>query len=96
MLGTSVGWSSRRRRLTGAVIALPVAILLAVSLFALPSGQPTIGATGSPGFVLIGEHSALGERRVDELNAAIVSMQRARGEHAGLSRAEYEAGAPLD
>ncbi len=97
MPGTSVRWSSSRRRLAGALIALPVAVLLAaVVVVALPAGQPINGATRAVGPALIGEHSALGERRVDELNAAIASMQRARGEHAGLSRADYEAGAGRD
>jgi hypothetical protein len=45
---------------------------------------------------LIGEHSALGAQRVDSLNATIAAMGAVRGEHAGLSSAEYQAGAALD
>jgi hypothetical protein len=53
-------------------------------------GSPTGGAP------VVGEHSAAGSRDVDALNEAIASMQRLRGEHAGVSRAAYEAGAALD
>ena len=97
MPGTSVIKSPGRRRLASAVIALPVAgLLAAVVVLALPAGQPINGATRSLGPNLIGEHSALGASRVVALNAAIMSMQRARGEHAGLSRTDYEAGAGRD
>ncbi len=94
-------WSGRSviRSVAGAVLI--AALLAAIALATLPSRQPAIGASagatdsGMP--VLIGEHSALGARLVDALNAAIAGAgQRATGEHAGLSRTEYEAGAPLD
>jgi hypothetical protein len=97
MLGTSVRRSSRRSMLASAALAVPIAgLLAAVVVIAVPVGGPASGVTGSSGPALIGEHSALGERRVDELNAAIASMQRAKGEHAGLSRTDYEAEASLD
>jgi hypothetical protein len=79
-----------------AVIAIPIAGLLAVAaavaVITLPAGQQTSGGTGASGTALVGEHSALGGRQVDALNAAIASMGRATGEHAGLSRADYRAG----
>jgi len=55
-------------------------------------------APGSPtrGAVVVGEHSAAGTRNVDALNAAIASMQRLHGEHAGLWRAEAQAEDALD
>jgi hypothetical protein len=75
------------------VIVLPIAALLAAAaIIALPAGQRINGEAATLEAALIGEHSAVGERQVDALNAAIDSMQQARGEHAGLSRADYEAG----
>jgi len=56
---------------------------------------PTMGSpTGDA--PIVGEHSGAGERRVDELNRAISSMQHLRGEHAGLSRADYARADGLD
>ncbi len=103
MAGTATWGSSRRQKLAAAVLAVPIAGLLAgAAVMTRSAGQPselvapTVASAASTGIRLIGEHSALGWRLVDELNAALAAMPRARGEHAGLSRAEYEAGAALD
>jgi hypothetical protein len=90
--------SSNRR--SGRLGALAAAIVLT------GAGLLVLGAAGTPArtgigshaisATAIGEHSALGARRVEELNAAIAAMQRLRGEHAGLTKAEYLAAAALD
>lgn len=92
MAASTAAQTSRRPGIARAVMALPIAVLLgAVVVIALPAGQRTNGQTGAFTVALIGEHSALGDRQVDRLNAAIASMGRARGEHAGMSRTDIEA-----
>src|SRR4051794_25819080 len=87
-----------RRRGRWAAVGLGVVVgAIAVGAVGprLTSSNPTPGSpTG--GALVVGEHSAAGTRNVDALNAAIASMQRLRGEHAGFSRADAEAEAGLD
>jgi hypothetical protein len=90
------GRATSRAGRRSALVALAIAALVAaVALSAQAAGQETaVVPAWSPD--LVGEHSALGERRVDDLNAVIGSSSRVRGEHAGLSRADYEADSALD
>jgi hypothetical protein len=97
MLASHPRSPARRTRVTGALAVLPVALMLAaVALVAPPASRQATGGSRSPVAVPIGEHSALGVRQVDELNAALARAGRAWGEHAGISRADYEAGSHLD
>ena len=94
--GTITG-SKRRFVPKDLLIVVPLAIAFgAIALVAAPASQGTRGETVTPVAALVGEHSATGERAVDALNAAIASAQQLRGEHAGLTRAEYAAAAALD
>ncbi len=95
MAGLAKWATSRQGRIAIAVVAIPIAGLLAGGAVLTQSGEPS-QHSAKVGPQLIGEHSALGERRVDDLNATLASMGRVRGEHAGLSRTDYEAGAVLD
>jgi hypothetical protein len=74
------------------VVVLSVAGLLAIGAGNVPGPRTAM----RPIPAAIGEHSALGELLVAGLNAAIASLQTLRGEHAGLTREDYEAGAGLD
>jgi hypothetical protein len=87
-----------RRRAPWLAVGLAV-VVGAIAVGAVsPRGSGSHPIPGSPtgGAPMVGEHSGAGARNVDGLNAAIASMQRLRGEHAGLSPAEYETGAALD
>jgi hypothetical protein len=92
----SSGRASSRAIRRSALVALCIAVLAAaVAISAQAPGQRTAtGPAWSPDPV--GEHSALGDRRVADLNAVIGSSGRVRGEHAGLAPAEYEAFSALD
>jgi hypothetical protein len=78
----------RSRRAAGVIIA---GLLAMAALAIMPAGQPTNGSIEATTPMLIGEHSALGERQVDARNRANASMGVIRGEHAGISRADYRA-----
>jgi hypothetical protein len=84
------GWTARPGGRIAAVLVAAVA-LAAAALLALPSAPPTQGVAVTAEPVLIGEHSALGERRVDAHNQALAAFQNPLGEHAGMSRADNEA-----
>ena len=95
-VGTHTG-SKRRFVAKDLFVVVPLAIALgAIALVAGPASHGTRGETVTPVAALVGEHSAGGERAVSALNAAIASTQQLRGEHAGLSKAEYVAAANLD
>jgi hypothetical protein len=96
MAGPTIRTRSRPIRLRSKIVLLPVAALLAAAAFALSPWQPALGETQSPGTPLIGEHSALAAREVDARNAALGSMPPASGEHAGMTKSDYEAGSALD
>jgi hypothetical protein len=91
------GDRTKRRRQGRALALLAVAGIVTAGAAAVAT-RPT-GSEGSFGPVtaapLIGEHSALGPKLVDDLNATIAAMGHLRGEHAGLSQAEYKALAGL-
>ena len=80
------------RPLAGRLAAVLLGV--AVAIVALGAMQPSTAARPGAVFegVLVGEHSALQARMVDKFNAAIsASTQAPRGEHAGISSAEYHA-----
>lgn len=71
---------------------LGIAVLLALgAVVLLPNDPPVQGGSTSVTPLLIGEHSALGPRLVNDRNKAIASMQQIRGEHAGITRDQYRA-----
>jgi hypothetical protein len=87
----SIGWSvSRTRSRRAAGIALAGAIAVA-ALAIVPAGQSTKGSIEATTPMLIGEHSALGERQVEARNRANASIPVIRGEHAGISIGDYRA-----
>jgi hypothetical protein len=85
------------RRAPWAAVGLGVVVAaIAVGAVGPRAGSNAVPGSPTRGAPIVGEHSAAGSRNVDALNVAIASMQRLRGEHAGLSRAEYEAGSAVD
>jgi hypothetical protein len=73
-----------------------VALVTMAAVIELPAVPQSKNGSGPIGGSLIGEHSASGERQVDAVNAFLRASQVVKGEHAGLSLTEYEAGASLD
>jgi len=88
-------WANGSTRWAAVVLGLAAA---GVSAGLVPAHEDPRTPRGSPtgDAPIYGEHSAAGDRRVDALNAAMASMQRLRGEHAGLSTADYARAALLD
>ena len=90
------GRTMRRARWTAVGLGLVVGAVAVGAVGPRVAGSHPVPGSPTGGAPVVGEHSAAGNRNVDALNEAIASMQRLRGEHAGLSRAENEAGAALD
>jgi hypothetical protein len=88
------GRTQSNRSIRGAGLPAVVVVAAIATVFiacSVPLGrQPAAATYGSfLDATLIGEHSALGERLVDDRNAAIAAATRVHGEHAGLTREEY-------
>jgi hypothetical protein len=86
----------RRARWTALGLGLVVGVVAVGAIGPTVAGSRPVPGSPAGGAPIVGEHSAAGNRNVESLNEAIASMQRLRGEHAGLSRADYEAGSVLD
>jgi hypothetical protein len=73
--------------LSGAVALVAIAGL-ALGACTAPAAAKSNDGAAAP--VLIGEHSALGQRLIDSRNEALASVAYPLGEHAGISKADYE------
>ena len=74
------------------VVGIALAGAIAVAALAIaPSSERTNGSIGGATPMLIGEHSALGQRQVDDRNRALAAMPVIRGEHAGITLEDYRA-----
>jgi hypothetical protein len=90
-----VGQTAQRHSSRWAVMGLLAAGAVTAAMALHPTGSPPSAGPVS-GAPLVGEHSALGDRLVDEINAATSAMEQPRGEHAGMSRDENEGADALD
>jgi hypothetical protein len=89
--------SGRAMRGTALPAAVVVAAITAVIVgCSVPLARPQAAATYGSFLeaTLIGEHSALGDRLVDERNGEVGAATRIHGEHAGLTRVEYRSLSP--
>jgi hypothetical protein len=93
--GNARAWSRLRGDSRRAVTAGIAVLLALVAVAIVPSAQPAQGGGRPAAPLLIGEHSALGPQLVTDRNRSIASMQQIKGEHAGISLADYQAESSL-